>query len=141
MDKMDRMLRSLPVHALSPELASNIQASIHHRHLRRRVVRWTAASLLALSGLWLISPAAAWLSSYDLYSSGTPWLIGSADYLSLESVQILDRLWNGMFSLQNMLGSSLAVSIWIGALLLCLAIFCAIDGQAFQTPSQMYMKS
>jgi hypothetical protein len=53
---------------------------------------------------------------------------------------MLEGLWNGMFSLQNLLGSTLILSIWIGALLLCPAMFLALDGQAFQGPSQPYPK-
>ena len=140
MDKMDKLLHSLPGYAPAPELAGHVQAAIHRRHHRREAVRWTAAGILTLSGLWLISPAAVWLSSNELYSSGAPWLAGSMDYLNLESVQMLNRLWNGMFSFQNLLDSSLAVSIWIGVLLLCLAMFCAIDRQALQTPLRQYTK-
>ncbi len=140
MDKMDKLLHSLPRHLPSPELALHIQASIRRRHHTRRALRWGAACVLGLSGLWLISPAAAWLSSNELFSSGTPWLAGGVDYLNLESVEMLDRLWNGMFSLQNLLGSSLVVSIWIGTILLCAALFCAIDGQVFQNRQQPYTK-
>ncbi len=140
MDKMDKMLHSLPGHVPSPELAAHIQAAIHGRHRRRQALRWTAASVLTLGGVWLISPAAAWLSSNELYSSGAPWLAGSMDYLNLESGQMLDHLWNGMLSFQNLLDSSLVVSVWIGVLLLCLAMFCALDRQAFQNPMQQYTK-
>lgn len=138
MDKMDRLLHSLPGHIPSPELAANIQSAIRRRHRRRQALRWVTASILTLSGLWLISPAAAWLSSNELFSAGTPWLFGSMDYLNLESVQLMEHLWNDMFSLQNLAGSSLVVSIWIGALLLCIAMFFAIDRQVFQIPSQPY---
>ena len=34
MDKMDRMLHSLPRHSPSPELAAHIQSAIHRRHRR-----------------------------------------------------------------------------------------------------------
>jgi hypothetical protein len=140
MDKMDKMLHSLPGHVASPELAGHIQAAIRRRQRGRHVFRWTAAGVLTLSGLWLISPAAVWLSSNELYSSGAPWLAGSMDYLNLESVQMLDRLWNGMLSFQNLLDSSLVVSVWIGVLLLCLAMFCTIDRQTFQNPLRQYTK-
>jgi predicted anti-sigma-YlaC factor YlaD len=140
MDKMDRMLHSLPRHVPAPELAVHIRAVVRRRHRNRRALRWTAAVVLTLSGLWLVSPAALWLSSNEMYASGTPWLASSLEYLNLESVDIFDRLWNGMFSLQNLLGSSLAVSIWVGLLLLCLAMFCAIDGQALQNPMQTNIK-
>jgi hypothetical protein len=140
MDKMDRMLHSLPGHSSPPELAAHIQAAIHHRHRRAQALRWMAAGALTVGGLWLVWPAAMWLSSDELFSSGAPWLAGSTDYLSLESGQMLDRLWNGMFSIQNLLGSSLVVSVWIGVLLLCLAMFFAIDRQALQNPLQPYTK-
>jgi hypothetical protein len=128
MDKMVRMLHSLPRHVPSPELAAYIQTSIRRRHRNRQVLRWMSACVLTLSCMSLISPAAAWLSSNELYSAGVTWLIRSVDYLSLESVQMLDHLWNGMFSLQILAGSSLVIFIWIGAFLLSLAMFFAIDG-------------
>jgi predicted anti-sigma-YlaC factor YlaD len=136
MDKLDRMLHSLPGHTPSAGLAAHIQAAIRRRHLRRRVIRWAAAGLLSVGGLWLVLLAVAGFSSYDLFSSGAPWLIGSADYLNLETLQLADGLWNGLFSLQTILSSTLVASIWLGVLLLCLAIFLAIDGQAFYVPSQ-----
>jgi hypothetical protein len=138
MDKMDQLLHSLPGHVPSPELAAHIQSSIRRRHHRKQALRWTMASVLTIGGLWLISPAAAWLSSSELYSAGTPWLVGIMDYLNLESVQLLEHSWNDLLSLQDLAGSSLVVSIWIGALLLCIAMFFAIDRQVFQIPSQPY---
>ncbi len=140
MDKMDRMLHSLPRHSPPPELAAHIQAAVHRRHRRGQALRWIAAGILTVGGLWLVWPAAAWLSSNELFASGASWLAGSTDYLNLESGQMLDRLWNGMFSIQNLLGSSLVVSVWIGVFLLGLAMFCAIDRQALQSPLQPQTK-
>ena len=79
MDKMDRMLHSLPGHVPPPELVAHIQAAIHRRHRNRQALHWMMACALTFSYVWLISPAAAWLSSNELYSSGTPWLAGSVD--------------------------------------------------------------
>ncbi len=134
MDKMDRMLHSLPQHVPAADLAARVRASIHRRHRRRVVMRGTAALMLALGGLWLILPAASWLSSMESYSSGTLWLASGMDYLNLESLQIVARLWNDMFSLQNMIGSSLVTSIWLGVLLLCLAMFFVVDWRSLQQP-------
>ena len=135
MDKLDRMLQSLPKHSPAPNLAAQIQATIRRRHHRRQRARWAAASVLALAGLWLIAPAATWLTSDELYASGMPWLFGGVEAWNSELFQVADRLWNGMFALQNTIGSSLAVSIWIGALLLCLAMFVTLDWRVFQSPS------
>ncbi len=135
MDKLDRMLQSLPKHSPAPGLAAQIQATVRRRHHRRQRARWAAALVLALAGLWLIAPAVAWLSSSELYASGMPWLLSGVEAWNSESLQMADRLWNGMFTLQNTIGSSLVVSIWIGALLLCLAMFVTLDWRALQSPS------
>ena len=140
MDRMDRMLHSLPRHIPSPELAAHIQASIHRRHRSRQILRWMAACVLTISGMWLISPAAVWFSSTDLYSSGTPWFLSIMNYLGLESVQMFDHLWNGMLALQNQAGTSLVLSIWIGALFLCLGLLFAFDGQEFPMPTPPFAK-
>ncbi len=134
MDKMDRMLHALPQDGPSPDLSVMIRAAVHRRHRRRQLVRWTGASLLAAVGLWLISPGIAWVSSGELLAPGTPWLLGSMGYLNYESIEMINSFWNGTFSLQNVIGSSLAFSIWLGALLLCSAIFLAVDSQAVQPP-------
>ncbi len=138
MDKMDRMLHSLPKPTASPELAIRIQARIRGRHRRRQALRWTAASVLALTGLWMVSPAVIWLSTAALYSPSTPWLVTGADYLNLESIEMMGHLWNGMFSLQDTIESSLIVSVWVGALLLCLAMFFVVDWRMLQPPSHIH---
>ena len=139
MDKMDRLLGMLPVPDPAPELVGHIRATLHRRQRRRQMLHWTAACVLAFSGLWLVSPAPSWwLSSGDLYSPAVPWLAGSLDYVGLESFQLLERLWNGVFSLQNTVVSSLEVSVWLGILLLGLAAFFAVDGWVFETPLEPY---
>jgi hypothetical protein len=132
MDKLDRMLQALPNHAPAPELAAQIQATVRRRHQRRQRARWAAASVLGIVGLWLIAPAVAWLSSSNLDASAAPWLLSSWNTINFESIQWMDGLWNGMITLQNSLGSSLAVSMWFGALLLCIAMFLTIDSMGFQ---------
>ncbi len=87
MDKMDRMLHALPKANPSPDLAVRIRLSIHRRHRRRQLARWTGASLLGLIGLWLVWPGVLWLSSGDLYASGTPWLLGSLNYFDSASLK------------------------------------------------------
>ncbi len=132
MDKMDRMLRALPQEQPSPELARRIQRSVLQRHRRRQAARLTSASLLALLGLWLTWPGILWLSSGVLSASGTAWLLGSLDYLGSESIDMATRFLNGTLSAPDVVGSSFALSVWLGALLLCCAIFLAIDPRAWQ---------
>ncbi len=132
MDKMDRMLRALPQEESSPDLARRIYRSVQRRRRRRRAARLTSASLLGLIGLWLTWPGILWLASGALSASGTPWLLGSLDYLSSESIDMANRFLNGTLSAPNAVGSAFALSIWLGALLLCCAIFLAIDPRAWQ---------
>src|SRR5512135_2253500 len=127
MDKLDRMLSALPQEEPSPELSARIRLLVHRRHRRRQVARWSGASLFGLAGLWLVWPGILWLSSGMLYAPGTPWLMGSLDYLNRESLDMLNGVWNGAFSAQNAIGSALGLSTWLGALSLCCAIFLVID--------------
>jgi hypothetical protein len=131
-DKLDRMLQALPKANPSPELAARIQRTIHRRHRRRQVTRWGSALALAMLGLWLVWPGVLWLSSGELYASGAPWLLGTVDYLSAESLDMVNGLLNGTLSAQNAVGSTFAFSTWIGALFLCCAIFLAIDARTWQ---------
>ena len=140
MDKMDKLLHELPGHEPSMKLASQIRQTVHRRLRRRRIARNIAASVLIISGLWLSLPALSSLSLSDLFDSGTPWLVTGLNTLNLETISMLTQLWNGMFSLQSAIDSSLVVSIWIGILLLCFGIFFAVDMQTFQTPIQSYKK-
>ncbi len=135
MDKMDRMLGALPEEDPSPDLSLRIRLMVRRRHRRRQLVRGTASSLLGLVGLWLLWPGLVWLSSGALYVSGASWLFGGLDYFNAESLDMLNRFWNVTFSAQNAIGSNLAVSIWLGALLVCCAIFLVIDSRAWQPVS------
>ena len=135
MDDMDRVLRALPQEAVSPTLASTIRAMVHRRHHRRRTARRGVAAALAVLGLWLMWPGLIWLSSGEIYAPGTSWLFGGLDFLSYESVDALNRLWSSAFSVQNAIASSLAVAIWVGAILLSCAIFLLLEGAAWQPPS------
>jgi hypothetical protein len=132
MDRLDRMLGTLPADDPSPDLSARIRRSVRLRHRRRQVVRWTGASVLGLVGVWLLSPGIAWLSSGALYAPGTTWLAGSLDYLNSESLDMLSGFWNGASSAQNAIGSALAFSIWLGAFLLCCSIFLVIDSRVWQ---------
>ncbi len=135
-DKMDGMLRALPKANPSPELAARITLTIHRRHHRRQVTRWSGALLLGALGLWLAWPGILWLSSGELYVSGAPWLVGSLDYFNSESLDMVNRFLNGTFSAQSAVGSAFAFSTWLGALLLCCAIFLVIDPRAWQPTSR-----
>ncbi len=129
MDDMDRLLRALPAESPSPELASLIRAAVLRRHRRRLAIRRSIASVCGLLGFWLAWPGLIWLSSGQMYVSSASWLIGGLGYVSTASV---DSLWNAAFSVQDAMGSSLLLSIWLGALLLCCAIFLALDSAAWQ---------
>ena len=132
MDKMDRMLRSLPKANPAPDLAARIQAAIHRRHRRRQATRWSGALLLGALGIWLMWPAILWMSSGELYASGASWLLGSLDYFNAESLDMVNRFLNGTFSAQTAVGSAFALSTWLGALLLCCAIFLVMDSRTWQ---------
>jgi hypothetical protein len=132
MDKMERMLRSLPAEAPSPELSAAIRAAVHRHHRRRQIARLAAAFLMALIGLWLLWPAIELLSSNAPFATGAPWLVGSLTYGSDGSVEMLNGLWDGTFSMQKAIGSTLAFSLWIGALLLCGSIFLALGLSTWQ---------
>jgi hypothetical protein len=136
MDTLDRMLSALPEDEPSAELSARIRLLVHRRHRRRQVARWSGASLLGLAGAWLVWPAILWLSSSTLYASGTPWLMGSLDYLNHESLDMLNGFWNGAVSAQDAIGTALGLSTWLGALLLCCAIFLVIDSRAWQPASR-----
>ncbi|HEX8990613.1 MAG TPA: hypothetical protein VF784_02950 [Anaerolineales bacterium] len=132
MDEMDRLLERLPEEGPSPELATTIILAVHRRHRRRQIAREIAASFLGLLGLWLAWPGISWLSSNELFASGTPWLLGGLNYVNGESLDTLNRLWNTAFSAQTAIGSSIALSVWLGALLVCGAIFLALDARSWQ---------
>lgn len=132
MDKMDRMLGALPQEEPSTDLARRIHRAVQRRHHQRRAARLAGASLLGLLGLWLTWPGILWLASGALNVPGTPWLLGGLDYLGSESLGMVDRFLNSTLSAQNAIGSTFALSIWLGALLLCCAIFLAIDPRAWQ---------
>ncbi len=134
MDKLDRMLRDLPREDVPPELAVSIGLAVHRRHRRRQLMRRAGAAVLAVLGVWLLWPGLLWLSSNELYASSAPWLTGGLQYLNEESLAMLSRLWNAMFAVQGTISSSVAVSIVVGALLMCGSIFLAIDIASWQPP-------
>ncbi len=134
-DKLDHMLGTLPVEPPSPGLSARIRGAVHRRHRRRQTLRWAGASLLGLSGLWLVWPGIAWLSSGSLYASSASWVAGSLEYFDSESLDMLSRFLNGAFSAQNAIGSALALSVWLGAFLLCCSIFLVIDSRVWQPVS------
>ncbi len=140
MDDMDRMLRALPEEAPSSTLADTVRIVVHRRHRRRQVIRTGAASLLGLIGIWLAWPGVAWLSSGAMFASSASWLFGGLDYLNAGSAELLDRLLGGTFALQNAIGGSLAVSIWLGALVLAGAVFLAVDPSTWQFASASSIK-
>ena len=127
MDEMDRMLAALGQDPVPQELVAAVRLEVRRRHRRQLVIRRAAASLLAVVGAWLLWPGLVWVSSNELYSSSAPWLISSLDSLNAESMDLLGRLWNGALSMQGAIGSGLAVSILLGAALLCCSIFLGID--------------
>jgi len=132
MDDMDRLLRALPSDEPSPGFAAAIAESVRRRHRRRRTVRRSVAAFLCALGLWLIWPAILWLSSGELYASGAQWLLGGLNSLNAESTEIMVHTWNSVLSAQDALGASVGVSTWLGALLLCSAIFLALDSAPWQ---------
>lgn len=134
-DKLDHLLGTLPAERPSPDLSARIRGAIHRRHRRQQTIRWTSASFLGLTGLWLVWPGINWLSSGALYASGSSWLAGGLEYFSAESLELPGRVLNGAFSAQNAIGSALAFSIWLGAFLLCCSIFLVIDSRVWQPVS------
>ena len=92
-----------------------------------------AAFILCLSGLTLALPGFSFLSM-DLASSGMPWLMQSLNLFQMESLNSVMSLWNGMFSLQISMHSSLIVSVWIGIGLMTLGLFFGFDRRVFQMP-------
>ncbi len=133
MDRMDRMLHDLPSEGPSPELAAAILATVHRRHRRRQAAQRATALVLGVLGLWLVSPAVAALSSSELFASGAPWLMGALNYMNYESFDMVSHLWNSIFSAEGVLSASVALSVWIGVLLVCGAIFLALDARAWQS--------
>ena len=133
MDKMDRLLKHLPRHAPDAHLAARICSAVRRRHHRRQRARQVLALVFGLSGLWLALPGVAWFS-VDLTSTGMPWLMDGMNYLNRASLQAVGYLWNDLLSLQEMLGSSLMVSVWLGILLMGFGLLFTIDQQVFQMP-------
>lgn len=133
MDKMERLLKHLPRPVPAADLAVRVRIAIHRRHIRGLWLRRALALSLCLSGLALASPGFSFLS-VDLTSSGTPWLMQSLNLFQMESLNSVMSLWNGMFSLQISLGSSLIVSVWIGIGLMALGFFFGFDRRVFQMP-------
>lgn len=134
MDKMDRMLRDLPHDAPDASLVERVLASVYRRHRRRQVVRWSGVVVLGLAGLWQILPGLGWLSSSELYASSASWLFAGMDYLNYESLDLANRILSGALSAQNMIGASVQFSSWVGAMLLCCAIFLALGSEVWQVP-------
>ncbi len=132
MDELDRMLQALPREPIPPELAESVRLAVRRRHRRQLAIRRVAALLLALLGAWWLWPGISWISSGELFASGTPWLMGGLDSLNAESLELLDRLWTGAVSMQGAIGSGVALSILLGALLMCCSIFLAIDRASWQ---------
>ncbi len=133
MDKMERWLKHLPRPVPAADLAERVRITVHRRHVRRVWLRRFAALTFGLSGLALAFPGFP-LFSVDLASSGTPWLMQGLNLFQTESLTSVMSLWNGMFSLQISLGSSLIVSVWLGIGLMALGLFFGFDRRVFQTP-------
>jgi len=136
MDELDRMLRALPEEPVPESLAASVSQGVRRRHRRRQTIRRAAAAILAVLGIWLLWPGIVWMSSNELYASGAPWLMGGLDYLNYESMDALSRLWNGALSAQGAIGSTLGVSILLGAVLLCGSIFVAVDRASWPNVSR-----
>ena len=136
MDELDGLLSRLPEEGPSAGLAAAITTAVHRRHRRRQAARGIAAAFLGLLGLWLASPGISWLLSNDLFSSGTPWLLGGLTYVNDESLDLVNRLSSTAFSAQTAIGSSIALSVWLGALFVGCAIFLALDARAWQPPGR-----
>ncbi len=134
MDRMDRLLRDLPQDMPDARLIERVLASVHRRHRRRQIARWSGALVLGLAGLWQILPGLDWLSSSELYASGASWLFAGIDYLNYESLDLANRILSGALSAQNLIGASVPFSSWVGALLLCCAIFLALGSEVWQVP-------
>lgn len=140
MDDMDRILRDLPRDLVPEGLSASVRIAVRRRHRRVLRIRRALASLLAALGLWLLWPALAWVSPSELLAPGTPWLMGAVESLGSESLDLLVRLWTNALSMQGAIGSSLAVSILLGALFVCCSIFLAIDRASWQpAPGQRPM--
>jgi 4-amino-4-deoxy-L-arabinose transferase-like glycosyltransferase len=136
MDKLDRMLRALPDEPAAETLGASISQAVLRRHRRRQSIRRAGAAVLATLGIWLLWPGILWMSSNELYVSGTSWLMGGLDFLNYESMDALSRLWNGALSAQGAIGSTLAVSVLLGAGLLCCSIFLAVDRASWSNVSR-----
>jgi hypothetical protein len=133
MDKLERLLKHLPRPVPAADLSARVRIAVHRRHIREVWLRRAASWIFGLSGLALASPAFSFFS-VDLTSSGTPWLMQGLNLFQTESVTSVMSLWNGMFSLQISLGSSLIVSVWLGIGLMALGLFFGFDRRVFQTP-------
>lgn len=132
MDDMDRLLGRLPEESPSPSLAAGIAGAVLRRHRRRRAARGVAGAFLGLLGLWLAWPGVSWLASSELFVSGAPWLAGALNSVNDESLEMVNHLWSSSFSTQTAIAASFAPSVWLGALLVCCAIFLALDPRSWQ---------
>ncbi len=132
MDDLDRMLDDLPQEPVPPNLAGSVRAAVRRRHRRQLLMRRAVGATLAAMGVWLLWPGLAWISSGELFASGTPWLMGGLDSLNSQSLDLLSRVWNGTVSMQGAVGSDLALSILLGAVFVCCSIFLGIDRAAWQ---------
>ncbi len=134
MDKLDRMLRDLPAEEARPDLASSISLSVRRRHHRRQALRRAGAAVMGMLGLWLLWPVLAWLSSSELYTPNASWLTAGIQYLSEESLASAAQLWNSASAAQGTINSGTAVSVLLGAVLVCAAVFLAVDLASWQAP-------
>ena len=135
MDKLDRLLEHLPRYVPAADLSARICSIVYRRQRQRRITRILFALAFGLSGLWLISPVMAWLLM-DLSSSAISWLVDGFNYLNAESSPGLGQLWGGLFSLQDVIGSSLITSVWLGILLMGFGLLFVIDRSVFQMPGK-----
>ena len=132
MDKMDRMLKLLPRHTPSADLSARIRAVVHRRYVQRMILRHALALSCGIGGLILASPILTRLDS-DWSSLSASWLIGGWNMMNMGSLEALQNLWNGMFTVQASISSLLAISV-LGILLMAFGMFFELDRRIFQMP-------
>ena len=130
MDKIERLLKHLPRPVPATDLAMRVRITVHRRHIRRVWFHRAISLTFGLSGLMLALPGFSMFFTV-LGAPGIPWLMQSLDFLQMEAPASALRLWNGMFSWQFSLQSSLIVSLWIGIILMMLGLFFGVDRRVF----------
>ncbi len=134
MDRMDRMLSRLPSEEAAGDLSARISRYVRARHVRNLYGRFGLSLVLALGGMWLISPLVSTLpASVPLPGSGAVMLSEWVQAALGDLQAFLASAWGGFTSLQSGVAAPMTLSILLGLAILALSALVAASPLLQQT--------